>query len=552
MKFPLCVGVLVSMAMAIAMPGAFGQGQTGWSTQFDAASNVVLLSFGDPFVYDPQMRTATLADGSVVLDLSHLTIVSGEGTSTIRADVIAAGMYGGNSYGNLELKNFTDQNGASVSLNDFQEGVRHYLVILRGKTNGQLYTVNLSVQPKGMAILTASTTNERNQIVLLVTNADAAALFQALSAQISAIKIEYDFGADSMVSNIVTGVARIDPPPVGGNAITLYPKAPLPYAAKPYKANITLPKAMLPKNIAAPPGSGYKVSAAANYPSPAVVETAATYDFEPSFTSAVNKSKDTRTNTGLFIVTLNPVLFLHEIGTGGSASHTGWVDFRPNISANVDTLPEKSSTTPNRITIALDTEAGLTTGAAQTVGQPFQWTWTNGIRTDTDRDFKIFSTYWHTDLAPDLWKFSESQAFRTQKLNALGKTTSQLRSPFVTAYRMRPSVGFDLGETTVRSGTFNPELGTSVSRFLFKMDTMLEIRGKVTFTAVDTGYYLFDASRRNARDFLDAQVAVNTGLLLRLDTSKIQSAVTFRYQRGSQPPSFTPVDTLSLGLKLYR
>jgi len=264
------------------------------------------------------------------------------------------------------------------------------------------------------------------------------------------------------------------------------------------------------------------------------------------------RSKDTRTNTGLFIVTLNPVLFLHEIGTGGSASHTGWVDFRPNISANVDTLPEKSSTTPNRITIALDTEAGLTTGAAQTVGQPFQWTWTNGIRTDTDRDFKIFSTYWHTDLAPDLWKFSESQAFRTQKLNALGKTTSQLRSPFVTAYRMRPSVGFDLGETTVRSGAFNPELGTSVSRFLFKMDTMLEIRGKVTFTAVDTGYYLFDASRRNARDFLDAQVAVNTGLLLRLDTSKIQSAVTFRYQRGSQPPSFTPVDTLSLGLKLYR
>jgi hypothetical protein len=295
----------------------------------------------------------------------------------------------------------------------------------------------------------------------------------------------------------------------------------------------------------------------ANYPSPPVVETSATYDFQPTFTSAVNKSKGTRTNTSLFILTINPVLFLHENGTDGTQRrYTHWYDFRPNISANVDTLPEKSSTTPNRITIALDAELGgtrLRGSSAGKGGEPFdQGTWTNGVRTDTDRDFKVFSTYWHTDLAFDPWKWSETQAFRTQNLVALGKTSVRPKSPFVTAYRLRPSVGYDLGSTTVRSGTFNVELGTDVSRFLLKLDTMLELHRNVTFTVTNTGYYLFNATRRNARDFFDAQVAVNTGLLLGLDTNKIQSAVALKYQRGSQPPRFTPVDTISLGLKLYR
>jgi len=561
--------VVIVLWMLIATVVARGQGQTGWSAQFfdpgGIEDQVVLIDFGAPFVYDPQTHLATLGDGSVKLDLITVSVLSMQTSSVavLRADANPSGQYTATSYLNLALKNFTDQEGKRVSLNGSQLG--SYLIILRGQTIGQkigqTYTVNVSVQPKSAATITAPALAGpvRNQIVLDVRNADATAFFQALSKEMGAIKIEYDFGSDSTVSNIVTGVKKIDPPPALGFAVTLYPKTPLPYAAKAYKVNITLPQSALPKNLETTPKTQFKVIASATYPTPVIVETAATYDFEPSFTSAVNKSKNVRTNTGLFIVALNPLLFLHETGIDGSPSrYTHWYDFRPNISANVDTLPEKSSTTPNRVTIALDTELGLTrernqTGAPREGGPPLdQWTWTNGVRTDTDRDFKKFSTYWHTDLAPDFWKLSETQAFRTRNVVSLGMAAKQAKTPFVTAYRLRPSVGYDLGSTTVRSGVFNPELGSSVSRFLFKLDTMLEIRRNVTFTAVDTGYYLFDATRRDARDFLDAQIAVNTGLLLRLDTNKIQSAVAFRYQRGSQPPSFTPVDTLSLGLKLYR
>src|SRR6202040_1871284 len=108
-------------------------------------------------------------------------------------------------------------------------------------------------------------------------------------------------------------------------------------------------------------GDTYKITSAANFPSPTVTETAADYDFQPTFTSAVNKAKQTRTNTRLFMLTLNPVLFLHHQNVDGrQRRYSYWTDFRPNISANVDTQPEKSSSTPNRVTIALDSELGFT------------------------------------------------------------------------------------------------------------------------------------------------------------------------------------------------
>jgi hypothetical protein len=122
----------------------------------------------------------------------------------------------------------------------------------------------------------------------------------------------------------------------------------------------------------------------------------------------------------------------------------------------------------------------------------------------------------------------------------------------VTAYRFRPSFGYEVGATTARSGTIDLTLGDSVSRVLLKLDSMVELWRNVTFSAVDTSYYLFNATRRNARGFLDTQVAINTGIILRMDTQKIQSAVVFKYQRGEQPPKFTPTNTISLGFKIYK
>jgi len=522
----------------------------------------VSLDFGGPFKYEPIPKTATLADGSTMLDLSSVKLISpDQDTEPIKAVATPRGSIGNDGYLYLELNSFSNTIG-SITIDSFAEGTKTFLIVIAAKKKDQLYAVNVAVPARGTARLVLSIPSPpvRNQITIQVQNADTHLIFQSLYQVMAKIVITYDFGPDSQVSNIKTGVKQIDAPTGASSVLTVVPNAPLPYHATTYKVNVQIPTGVLPPSFRiVPPAKTYSVSAVANFPSPTVLETAADYDFEPTFTSAVNKTKQTRTNTGLFIVNLKPLLFLHQKNVDGKPrEYSYWTDFRPNISANLDTLPEKSSTTPNRITFALDSELGFTRQRSQASsgkvgGQPFdQFTWTNGAHTDTDRDFKVFSTYWHTDMAFDPWKWSETQAFRTRNLVPVGNAPHSIPTPVITAYRFRPSFGCDLGSTEYRSGPADPVLGTSVSRVILKLDTMLEMRKNVSFSVVDTGYYLFDASRRNARDFLLAQVAVNTGLLLRLDINKIQSAVAFTYQRGAQPPLFKPVDTISLGLKLYR
>jgi hypothetical protein len=548
--------VVVVLLIVSAEISGDAQTQTGWSAQFirsEQKGSVVLLDFGGPFKYDSTSTTASLSDGGTVLDLASVTLIAPDQGEPIRAVAVPSGGIGSEAYLNLELRTFTNSHG-SVTLDD-PTSARSFLIVITGKKRDQVYAVSLAVPARNAPrlVLSIPAAPVRGNITLQVQNADGHVIFQSLSENLGKLALTYDFGSDSTVSNIKTGIKGIDASP-SGSVLTLFPKTPLPYHSKTYKVNLQIPNAILPSSFhVTPPATAYSVGAGADFPSPTVLETAADYDFEPTFTSAVNKSKETRTNTGLFIVNLKPLLFLHQQNVDGKArKYSYWTDFRPNIAADVDTLPEKASTTPNRITFALDSELGFTRQRKD--GRPpfDQFTWTNGAHTDTDRDFKVFSTYWHTDIAFDPWKWSETQAFRTRNLVPTGTAPHSPAIPVITAYRFRPTFGYDLGSTDYRSGPVNAELGTSVSRVMVKLDTMLEIRKNVSFSVVDTGYYLFDAIRRNARDFLLAQASVNTGLLLRLDTNKIQSAVAFTYQRGEQPPLFTPVDTISLGLKLYK
>jgi hypothetical protein len=541
------------------------QTQTTSSAQFVESAqegSVVLLDFGGPFKYDPTSKIATLADGSTALDLSSVKLISpDQDTEPIKAAATPSGSLGNDVYLNLELSNFSNTSG-SITINSFSEGTRTFLIVIAAKKKDEVYTVNVAVPAKGTPRLVLSIPSPpvRNQFTVQVQNADAHGIFQSLQQAIAKIVITYDFGPDSPIPNIKTGAKQIDAPTGASSVLIVVPNTALPYHATTYKVSFQIPTGVLPPSFrVSPPAKSYSVSAVANFPSPTVLETAADYDFEPTFTSAVNKSKQTRTNTGLFILNLKPLLFVHQQNVDGRPrQYSYWTDFKPNISANVDTLPEKSSTTPNRITFALDSELGFTRQRSQrssvaSGGQPFdQLTWTNGAHTDADRDLKVFSTYWHTDVAFDPWKWSEARAFRTRNLVPAGTPSHTPAVPVITAYRFRPSFGYDLGSTDYRSGPVNSELGTSVSRVILKLDTMLEIRKNLSFSVVDMGYYLFDASRRNTRDFLLAQVSVDTGLLLRLDTNKIQSAVAFTYQRGDQPPLFTPVDTICVGLKLYK
>ncbi len=529
--------------------------QSKWSATFfdlPPIEQQIVIDFGDQLSYDSSANTVTLADGSATFDLTKVEVLSLDSnppqlwqasaapTPSPVPDVILT----------LTLSRFVDAGGKPVSLDGFATGTRQYLILLRSTKDKQVSTIPLTVAGNKVVKLSAETYPlKRNIITLTLENADATTFFNQLSKDANSIVIVYDFGASSPVSNIKTRATRIAHPTTF--AIDIFPETPMPFHATTYKVTIQIPNADLPHGIdSSKTVIFYPVTATANYPSPTVDKTNSIYDFEPTLTSSVKKS--IRSTSGLFALTLNPVLFLHEMDVDGQARSTSfWWDFRPNISANVDTLAEASSTTPNRVTIALDSELGLS--RKRNSGRGFDnLTWTNGIRDDSDRDFKVFNTYWHTDIAPDFWKWSESQSYRTGQYIPVGQKAQAPKRLIVTAYRFRPSFGYEIGATTVRSGTIDPTLGDSVSRVLLKLDTMIELWRNIAFSAVDTSYYLFDATRRNARGFLDAQVAVNTGLLLRMDTRKIQSAILFKYQRGEQPPTFRPTDTISLGFKIYK
>lgn len=551
----MSLGSLVILAAACGAPWA--QAQNNWSATFlntPPIGQQILVNFGDQLAFDKAANTVTLADGSTTFDLKEVTILSLDSNppQLVRATAAPTASTVPEIILTLTLSQFVGSDGKPIFLDGFATGTKQYFVVLKSVKDKQISTIPVTVKGNKLVKLRAETHPiQRNVITVQVENADVAAFYDRLSKDPTSILIIYDFGPSSTVSNIKTRAKKIEY--AAPYAIDIYPETPLPFHSSGYKVIIQIPKADLPSGIDVSGAAvSYPVGATANYPSPTVDKTNAIYDFEPTLTSSVNKSKNTRITSGLFALTLNPVLFLHEKDVYGQERNASyWWDFRPNISANVDTLPEKSSTTPNRVTIALDSELGLSRKRGS--GPAFDnWTWTNGVRSDSDRDFKLFSTYWHSDIAPDFWKWSESQGYRTGQYVPVGKAGLGPKHLTVTAYRFRPSFGYEGGATTVRSGTIDPTLGDSVSRVLLKFDSMVELWRNVTFSAVDTSYYLFNATRRNARGFLDAQVAVNTGLILRMDTQKIQSAVVFKYQRGEQPPRFTPTDTISLGFKIYK
>jgi hypothetical protein len=551
------MGLATVLILASACGAPHTRAQNNWSATFLDSPPIgqqILIDFGDQLAFDKAANTVTLADGSTTFDLNEVTILflDSNPPQLVRATAAPTASSVPEIILTLTLSQFLSSDGKPVPLDGFATGTKQYFVVLKSLKDKQISTIPVTVKGNKVVKLRAETHPiKRNVITMHVENADVAAFYDRLSKGPGSILIVYDFGSSSTVSNIKTRAKKIEHP--APNTIDIYPEIPLPFHSSGYKATVQIPKVDLPSGIeVSGTAVSYPVPATANYPSPTVDKTNAIYDFEPTLTSGVNKSKNTRVTSGLFALTLNPVLFLHEKDVDGKARDSSyWWDFRPNISANVDTLPEKSSTTPNRVTIAIDSELGLSRKRGS--GPAFDnWTWTNGVRSDSDRDFKLFSTYWHSDIAPDFWKWSESQAYRTGQYVPIGKTALGPKHLTVTAYRFRPSFGYEVGATTVRSGTIDPTLGDSVSRVLLKFDGMVELWRNVTLSAVDTSYYLFNATRRNARGFLDTQVAINTGLILRTDTQKIQSAVVFKYQRGEQPPKFTPTDTISLGLKIYK
>jgi hypothetical protein len=80
----------------------------------------------------------------------------------------------------------------------------------------------------------------------------------------------------------------------------------------------------------------------------------------------------------------------------------------------------------------------------------------------------------------------------------------------------------------------------------------LDFRRVVSFNLNNTYYFLENASRRRSRDYLEARFELNTGFLFNRNFNGLQNAITLKFQRGDQPPTFGPVNAFSVGFKIFR
>lgn len=280
--------------------------------------------------------------------------------------------------------------------------------------------------------------------------------------------------------------------------------------------------------------------------------------FESTFTSIVNATNRKRSNVGLFGLHFKPVVGLRFFNVGPAATpeerdkqRPKWIALRPLFDADVDTQPIKDSQAPNRIVFGMDFEYGIAASPKGKSDTILQYVFLNGVRYDSDRDFKVQTLYYQTEFLPQFLNFEQTRDQRLRQFRFPGGVRNPENArlfPFVSSYHVRPSVGYQLGGT-IKKGDSDSD---TISRLFVKFGTGIELKRLIQFTFEDTYYFLQNASRRRNRNYLETRLDFNTGALFNVDLGALQSAITFKFQRGELPPKFKPVNTFSVGFKLYR
>lgn len=317
---------------------------------------------------------------------------------------------------------------------------------------------------------------------------------------------------------------------------------------------------------------------------PATERAKTEFYFDSTFTSIVNSATRKRGKVGLFGLHFKPVVGLRYFGVGvepgrvvtqeeTDTRRTRWFALRPLFDADVDTQPIKDSQAPNRIVFGTDVEYGIAASQRGRRDAIQQYVFLNGVRYDSDRDFKTQTIYWQTEFLPQFLNFDRTRENHLRRFRrpcdpgllaeaiARGQRTALTpdqcsakikglarQFPLVSMYYVRPSVGYQLGGT-IKKGDSDSD---DISRLFLKFSTAVELKRLILFSLDDTYYFLQDADRRRNRNYLETRLDFNTGALFNVDLGSLQSAITFKFQRGELPPRFKPVNALSVGFKLYR
>ncbi|HEX6716323.1 MAG TPA: hypothetical protein VF088_04395, partial [Pyrinomonadaceae bacterium] len=373
------------------------------------------------------------------------------------------------------------------------------------------------------------------------------------------IRILYNFSADDPSPNVETSAASIEIDPKNPNALLIEPKEKLPLRAKKYTVKILFPAEPLRGHESAGfaiPLDAQSLTAArvADLAAPNQTDRAKTEFFvETTFTSTVNAKSHARSKVGIFGVHWKPTLPLLTYNVFGEKGNKPvWMAFRPLLEADVDTQSPKVSKSPNRVQFGMDYELGRDAGLRNRALIQ-QHVWINGLRYDSDRDFKLQTIYWHTEYVPRFLDFEQTTEERQFAFDVAPRTTpTTSKGPFVSSYRIKPSIGYELGGLVRRDTRASNTPTDTINRPFVGLDLAVEFQRIVKFGVTSTYYYLANADRRRNRAYTETRFELNTGFLFNRNFNGLQNAILFKFQRGEQPPTFGPVNALSLGFKIFR
>ena len=389
-------------------------------------------------------------------------------------------------------------------------------------------------------------------------------LFSKFQGDPSKIRISYKFSKDDPSPDVETSAARVEINPQNHSDLLIEPKEKLPLRAKKYAVKVVFPAEQLrgaeDKNkgfaIPADAESLTATTVAELAPSGQTDRAKTEFYVETTFTSTVNSKNRARINVGIFGVHWKPTLSLLTYNVfGEKGSKPVWMAFRPLFEADVDTQSPSVSKSPNRVQFGMDYELGRDAGLQQKGAFSLiqQHVWINGLRYDSDRDFKLQTIYWHTEYVPRFLNFEQTTEERQFAFDvATQNLKSGSKGPLVSSYRIKPSVGYELGGLVRGDSRATNTPTDTISRPFVAFDLALELRRVVKFGVTSTYYYLANADRRRNRDYTESRVELNTGFLFNRNFNGLQNAIIFKFQRGEQPPSFGSVNALSLGFKIFR
>jgi hypothetical protein len=483
----------------------------------------------------------------------------------------------------VTLRGFRDVAGVSVNLAGGGGGVtevpagrtRTYNIVLKG--------VRLTREPRARPIQTSvdvdSVTNKLPDLIVApISNVGgipfdrriidihpegiaASVLRDKFQGDPGKVRILYKFSKDDPSPDVQTSAAsiKLDDEHQNPADLLIEPREKLPLRAKKYTVQVVFPADQLqgtekPGFFIPADAQSLTATAVAELAPSGQTDRAKTEFFvETTFTSTVNAKNHARANVGIFGVHWKPTLPLLTYNVfGEEGAKPVWMAFRPLFEADVDTQSPKVSKSPNRVQFGMDYELGRDAGLRNRAFIQ-QHVWINGVRYDSDRDFKLQTIYWHTEYVPRFLDFEQTTEGRQFAFDIDPKNLqSGRKGPFVSSYRIKPSIGYELGGLVRRDTRATNTPTETINRPFVGLDLSLELRRIVKFGVTSTYYYLANADRRRNRAYTESRFELNTGYLFNRNFNGLQNAILFKFQRGEQPPTFGPVNALSVGFKIFR